>query len=494
MRMRSRSLAACVRTATLIAAFASSITAEGHAFAAPYTLPVPFWLYAYGSAVALLISFVFFALFSAVNTSSRFSENRSGSRRFRVRSWSLYRLIAWIAQVVTALILLFTIVCGLIGTPNALLNFNMTWFWMIFMLLSMYAACLIGDFYQMVNPWNAAIRLAGRTGLVSFKGILRYPRRLGYFPALLAYFGLIALELFGNASPEKLSVCLLAYSCLLFVGAWLFGRETWIRHADVFGVVFSLVSLLAPIEWVAADGSWRIKLRLPFSGFSTVESPSFSMTCFIVFMLSSTAFDGIHDTILWNTAYWAKLFPIIKPVIENYSNDLYGNAAKVYYLWQWLCLALSPTLYLAAYAAVLVAGKWLVRSQRALNELILDFSWSLVPIAFFYNVTHYFTVAISQSPQIVRLASDPFGKRWDIFGTASTSIPPLILDAGFVWHAQVALILMGHILSVYLAHSQSFQSFGSRSRAILSQVPMVVLMVLFTASGLWILSLPMAAA
>jgi hypothetical protein len=62
-----------------------------------------------------------------------------------------------------------------------------------------------------------------------------------------------------------------------------------------------------------------------------------------------------------------------------------------------------------------------------------------------------------------------------------------------VWHTQVALILAGHIVSVYLAHVEALKVFPNPRHAVLSQLPMLVLMVLLTTVGLWILSLPIDA-
>ena len=60
-----------------------------------------------------------------------------------------------------------------------------------------------------------------------------------------------------------------------------------------------------------------------------------------------------------------------------------------------------------------------------------------------------------------------------------------------VWHTQVALILFGHIVSVYLAHVVALRVFATRRHAMLSQLPMLCLMVFFTVAGLWILSQPL---
>jgi hypothetical protein len=94
--------------------------------------------------------------------------------------------------------------------------------------------------------------------------------------------------------------------------------------------------------------------------------------------------------------------------------------------------------------------------------------------------------------QIVRIASDPFGFQWNLFGTATLPSDPIILAAGTVWHTQVALILIGHILGVYVSHVEALRVFRGTRRAIVSQLPMLMLMILFTTAGLWILSLPIA--
>jgi hypothetical protein len=93
--------------------------------------------------------------------------------------------------------------------------------------------------------------------------------------------------------------------------------------------------------------------------------------------------------------------------------------------------------------------------------------------------------------KIISLISDPFGWRWDLFGTAMRFRAPILPDMGLVWHTQVGVILLGHVLSVWLAHKVALRVFASRRAAVLSQVPMLVLMVGLTVAGLWILAQPL---
>ena len=64
------------------------------------------------------------------------------------------------------------------------------------------------------------------------------------------------------------------------------------------------------------------------------------------------------------------------------------------------------------------------------------------------------------------------------------------MGAGFVWYSQVGLIVAGHVIAVYLAHLISRRLLSDPNRAMLSQLPMLVLMVLYTVSSLWILAQP----
>ena len=55
----------------------------------------------------------------------------------------------------------------------------------------------------------------------------------------------------------------------------------------------------------------------------------------------------------------------------------------------------------------------------------------------------------------------------------------------------MVVLLVGHIAGVYLAHVAALRVFTSRQLGIVSQLPMLFLMVGYTCLGLWILSLPL---
>src|SRR5437763_5780187 len=463
--------------------------ARAHTFGTVYNLPVPFWMYAYGAGAALVVSFVIVAYFASVPKAAAAAlsaEAQPGRVVGHVGpGWILTMRTLWVFA------LALSILAGFIGVRNAYANINMTLFWVVFVLGCFYLAALIGDFYALANPWLALCDLADRMKSDLFRARRPYPRRLGYYPALALYIGFIWIELFGRTQPRSLAVVLLVYTAITFIGAAIFGKDAWFRYGEFFAVMFRLAGRLAPVEYTAADATRgsRVLLRKPFAGLVETPAEHGSLLVFVLFMLSSTAYDGIHDTLPWVTVFWKDLYPLLTALI----NRPYLFFVDFYYYWQWSMLFVSPFIYLAIYVFFIALAKAAAGSATPVRTLALRFAMSLVPIAFVYNVTHYYTLLASQGVTIVRLASDPFGFGWDLFGSGQSVTTPLVLDAGGVWHTQVGLILLGHIIGVYLAHLEAVRCFPETRRAIVSQLPMLVLMVLFTTAGLWILSLPIAA-
>jgi hypothetical protein len=230
-------------------------------------------------------------------------------------------------------------------------------------------------------------------------------------------------------------------------------------------------------------------LRQPFIGLVQEPAEHFSLLLFVLFMLSSTAFDGVHDTRPWVLLFWKGLYPLLSGLIHR----PYLFFVDIYYAWQWVMLFASPFVYLVIYLLFVWLMKIVTGSERAVRDLALRFALTLVPIGFVYNVTHYYTLLVGQAPAVVSMISDPFSLGWNLFGTARSYPAPIILLANGVWHTQVALILFGHIVSVYLAHLQALELFPTGKRGAWSQLPMLALMVLLTTIGLRILSLPIAA-
>jgi len=118
------------------------------------------------------------------------------------------------------------------------------------------------------------------------------------------------------------------------------------------------------------------------------------------------------------------------------------------------------------------------------------FVLSLVPIAIAYHLAHYFTFLLIQGQLAIRLASDPFGFGWNLFGTARYRPDIGIVGARFAWYTALIAIVLGHIIAVYVAHVIALREYSDRRAAVRSQFPMLVLMVGYTMVSLWIIAQP----
>ncbi|MGH8446552.1 MAG: hypothetical protein ACREVL_14865 [Solimonas sp.] len=453
--------------------------AQAHSFGRLYNLPVPFWLYAYGSAAALLLSFILIAWFATARASAPGPVPQRSYALPSARVLSALRALAVFG-------LLLTLATGFFGNRDPYRNFSMTFFWVIFVLAFTYFSAIAGDWYELLNPWKTLARRLDRLWPGYAAGRFRYPPRLAWWPALILYMAFIWIELFGYTRPLSLATILAAYSLLNFAGVWLIGARDWFRYCEFLSVFMRLIASLAPVAF--ADG--RVRLRRPFTGVLEHPAEHYSLLVFVLFMLSSTAFDGLMATRPWQTLFWSDPLGILQSMVDTKPIFAFPQLRPVYFAFQSACLLLSPFAYLGIYLIAIALMKLITRSRLSLRELALRFALSLLPIVLVYNITHYYTLILTQGVKIVSLLSDPFGWRWNLFGTAQLFRAPFLPDMGPVWHTQVALIVLGHVVSVYLAHLEALRIFPSRAMAALSQLPMLLLMMLFTSAGLWILTQP----
>jgi hypothetical protein len=463
--------------------------ASAHSFGRLYNLPVPFWMYAYGAAAALAVSFLLVAYFvtAAAPTAPKAVQRAEPGWLPLLRRARLLPAL----KILSVLGLLLCLLTGFFGNRNPYLNFSMTFFWIVFVLGFTYLSALIGDLYAAINPWKLLAELLERFIKGYSRGRLRYPQGLGHWPALAFYMAFIWIELFGHSRPFSLAAMLATYTGINLFGVWLVGAAAWFRHCEFFGVFLRLTAKMAPLAYVpdAVPGQ-RLRWRAPFTGLLETPADSIGLVVFALFMLSSTAFDGLRETTPWVRLFWGDPFQLITPLVGASPVQAYPLLRAWYVAYETLCLLLSPFVYLAVYLLFITLAKLITRSELSLRTLALSFAFSLLPIALVYNLTHYYTLIFTQGVTIVSLLSDPFGWGWNLFGTAGKLRAPILPDMNVVWHSQVALILFGHIVSVYLAHLEALRIFPTRRQATLSQLPMLGLMMVFTTAGLWILAQP----
>jgi hypothetical protein len=248
---------------------------------------------------------------------------------------------------------------------------------------------------------------------------------------------------------------------------------------------------MAPVEYGRTDaGRAFVRLRPPFVAACFQPRMHASLVLFVLFMLSSTTYDAIHQTYLWVSLYWQRLLPLASPLWGSDMVAAQAGLTRWYLVYQYAGLVLSPFLYLILYVLVLACARAVVRSRVTVSALAGQFAATLVPIALVYHATHYSTILIVELPRLPWLAADPLGLGWLLFPTPAPPRPGP-LNMGIIWHTQVALMLGGHVVGVYLAHLTALRVFGSARQGLVSQLPLLALMVAYTSVGLWVLSLPL---
>jgi hypothetical protein len=138
-----------------------------------------------------------------------------------------------------------------------------------------------------------------------------------------------------------------------------------------------------------------------------------------------------------------------------------------------------------AYLAAVGTARAIAHSEGSLADAFLG---SLVPIALVYAVAHYFSLLVIQGQFAIPLASDPFGRGWDLLGSAAFRPNLAPLSPNTIWYVQVVALVVGHVLALTLAHDRAVGLFRSAQTAARTQYAMLALMVLYTVGGLRLLS------
>ncbi len=202
------------------------------------------------------------------------------------------------------------------------------------------------------------------------------------------------------------------------------------------------------------------------------------MAGFVLLLLSSVTFDGFTATPAWALLEGA-LYTALTPL----------GASRLTVIGT-LGLLAFPLTFAVLYGLFAV---WMARAAGSglpATRVACVFVLSLVPIAIAYHLAHYFTFLLIQGQLVIRLASDPFGFGWNLFGTARYRPDIGIVGARSAWYTAVSAIVVGHIIAVYVAHGIAVREYPTRRAAIRSQVPMLILMVVYTMVSLWIIAQP----
>ena len=418
-------------------------------------LPIPLGLAFYGAGMAILAGFAILLLFwprPRLGGGGSGWPLPDGVQRL-ADSAALRRSLQAMALAAAAVVL-----AAAVGGPDDPDRNLSPWvLYVTFWVGLVPAGLLLGPVWRVVNPLRLLHR-ALRTVVPRAPGEKRLDR-LGLWPAAVSLVAFLWLELVHphRSAPATVATFLVAYAVVHLAAALWFGEE-WFARGDGFEVYSTLVARLSP--WARRDDG-RVVLRNPLvNALTTPATPG--LAAVVVVLLGSTAFDGLSRTVFWQTGP--------------------GRADDV----------LSGTLGLLAMIA-LVAGLYLL-GTRLSGRLARQpagvqprrYAATVIPIVLGYTVAHYFSLFVLDGQATWILASNPFGAAGvDLFGTYRNVVDLRAVSPDTIAFVQVGAVVTGHVLGVILAHERALLS-ARRARAS-DQLPLVVVMVLFTLGGLGLL-------
>lgn len=427
-----------------------------HGVAGRTDLPLPIWLFAYGAGSALVISFVTLHIL--------WRKPRLDSDALGSPAPSFLERASKPAAFITRLfgLVMFGVVIGAawFGDQSAAANISPIVVYVLFWVGLQIASLVFGNLWSLLSPWNTLA-----LGIEHFRGSAdtrAADKPATHWPATIGIAGFVWLELCYHdpSSPRVLALAISLYSIAMAFVVIRFGRER-LNTADAFTAWFGFLATMAP---VFRNENGELRLRWPFAGLAVMKTRPGSVALVMV-VLGSTAFDGLSRSTWWR------------------------NTTVKYLGWEATVVATiglfwTIVIMYAIYVGAMKTAKQISKTER--QDLVTAFLSSLVPIALAYAVGHYFSLLIFEGQQAFALASDPFGRGWNLFGTIDWSVNYQMISTDMIAWVQMIAIVTGHVVGVVVAHDRAVSIFKIKV-ATKSQIPLLIVMVAYTVGGLTLL-------
>ena len=449
------------------------------------------------------------------------------------------------------IVLLLLLLTGFYGSHDPLSNPLPLTIWTLFWVGLTLAHAVAGNFWSLFNPWYAPVSLINRyiidNGSVGSTGCqeretsrqgstlpahFRLSEKLGYLPAIAGFLLFAWFELVSLAPEDPLILTKVVGSYWLFhcLAILAFG-ETWLQRGEPFSVFFRFISLLSPFTRTNKG----ITIGLP--GYRLLSEPpiGWSGAAFVLITLATVSFDGLNKTF-----WWLHLNDINPLDFRGRSSVTLINGTGLliavttlpglYFLTTWLGWKLAkkqkkkqdthkPSIQDTHKSSIQdthessirdtrnsenSAGGTHMPSYRSFAGLL---ALAIMPISLGYHLSHYTTQLLVNAQYALAAFSDPFAADWNLFNLQGFRVTTSFLShhasVERIWLFQVVVIVAAHIFSVALAHLLALRLFNTNNSdgqnllnqklAVVSLLPMGILMVLYTLFGLWLLSTPTGA-
>jgi len=403
--------------------------------------------------------------------------------RVAFRPWALLRWRAMPpARHVTSCLALaglgWLVWAGMTGPRDPLANPLPLFVWTLWWVGLVSLQGIVGNLWSWLNPWTGPVAVT--RAALTLRPFLRLPVQVGHSLAILSFLGFVAVLLADPApsDPARLAVYVGGYWLFSFLALLAFGPR-WLYRAEGFSV---LMRAYCGMGLFGRSGN-RIALGLPGWQLLRRATPAPGLAVFILLMLGSGSFDGLNETFWWLDLLGIN--PLEFPgrsavIIQNLTGLLVANLALI-----------------AAFVLTIRLGLGLAGAPMGLGRAFCLFAPSILPIALGYHIAHYLPSFLVDAQYALKAASDPMASGADYLGLGQFYVTTGFFNTQssvrVIWLSQAAAVVDGHIIAVMLAHAIAVREIGSGRRAVLSQAPLALFMILYTLLGLWLLASPRGA-
>ena len=393
-------------------------------------LPIPFDMVLNASALVVVITFVYLKISwkeSIVVPSKEIFENRQNI----------------IGKIFGATILFFLIAPGIIGNESSKTSVTPLILWVFLWIGVPTLGLLFGDVYAKFNPLNL-VRISSNK-----------PRSV--YVSCFLFLGLTWFELVWREPGNPLNIA--SVFIILFVGVNLI-RYFYKKSIIEVDPLLLLHYLYSKLKLFNSKPYFRSLIN-NIGNLAKLNGIEY----FILLMIGTVTYDGLRETTFWYNQFGEQINNIWFSTIMFLSMNL---GTIIFYRF-------------ACYFAIKVGG-----SELKLNEVSKLFGHTMLPIAFAYHITHYLTLLLFETQTFIYRLNDPIGTGLNLFNVQEPEINYFI-EPIIIWGIQVAVTLLGHMLSVVLAHDLAVKLFGHQ-QSDKTQYIFLFITVALTLQALFVLS------
>ena len=393
-------------------------------------LPIPFDIVLNSSALVVLITFVYLKVSWKESIITPRQEVFNDRQNF-------------IGKLFGIIILFLLVAPGIFGNESSKTSVAPLILWVFLWIGVPVLGLLFGDIYSKFNPLN----------LFSLKS--DKPESV-YFACIL-FIGLTWFELVWRKPGNPLNIAIVLITLFVCVNLLRYFLKKSLIEVDPLLLLHYLYSKLKLFNS-------RPYFRSLLDNIGNLAKLK-GIEYFVLLMIGTVTYDGLRETTFWYNQFGSR-------------TDDMGFSTMMF-----LIMNLGTILFyrFACFFAIKVGG-----SDLKLNHVSNLFGHTMLPIAFAYHVTHYLTLLLFESQTFFYRFNDPIGIGMNVLNveepTINYFIEPLV-----IWGIQVAVTLLGHMLSVVLAHDLAVKLFGHQ-QSDKTQYIFLFITVALTLQALFVLS------